>query len=52
VPNSKRPDGDDREAASSEGGESACWANLVCSVCGGVLDGEPHVHDADIDLDQ
>lgn len=26
-----------------EGGESACWANLVCDVCGRIPDpGEPH----------
>jgi tellurite methyltransferase len=25
-----------------EGGESACWAGLICPECGSVIDGSPH----------
>lgn len=28
-----------------EGGETACWAHLICTECGTVLDGGPHVDD-------
>lgn len=41
-------DGHDRgsgvaEVVVEEGGEAACWANLVCDVCGHIPDpGEPH----------
>lgn len=30
---------------SDEGGDSACWAHLLCPECGTVLDEGPHVHD-------
>ncbi len=29
---------------SEEGGESACFANVVCTLCGAVLESDPHVH--------
>jgi hypothetical protein len=28
-----------------EGGESACWAHLLCTECGAVLDGGAHAED-------
>jgi len=31
----------DRDAAEG-GGEAACFANMLCSECGAVLDGGPH----------
>jgi hypothetical protein len=29
-------------ALTDEGGEAACFANLLCPECGAVLDGGPH----------
>jgi hypothetical protein len=29
---------------SEEGGESACFANMVCTICGAVFENDPHVH--------
>jgi transcription initiation factor TFIIIB Brf1 subunit/transcription initiation factor TFIIB len=31
-----------------EGGETACWAHLVCAECGSVIGDEPHTHDPDL----
>jgi tellurite methyltransferase len=31
-----------RQDATDEGGETACWAGLLCRECGVVLDGGPH----------
>jgi len=30
------------QEAPEQGGETACWAHLLCPECGAVLDGEPH----------
>ncbi|HWD95827.1 MAG TPA: hypothetical protein VG246_05345 [Acidimicrobiales bacterium] len=43
-------EGSDR--ASEQGGDSACWANLVCSACGQLLGGEPHSHDEECEPDE
>jgi sugar lactone lactonase YvrE len=37
---------------SDAGGESACFAHLVCTVCGAVIEDEPHDHRSGIDLDR
>lgn len=34
--------GDWRPLSLDEGGESACWAGLICAECGSVIDGSPH----------
>ena len=31
------------QEAPEQGGETACWAHLLCLECGAVLDGEPHL---------
>jgi hypothetical protein len=36
------------DTASDFGGESACFAHLVCGICGAVT--EPYVHSSGIDL--
>ena len=38
-------------AASDVGGETACWAHLVCTECGGVLDDVAHAHERPKDRD-
>lgn len=38
------------DAELDAGGESACFAHLVCTVCGAVIETEPHVHRSGIDL--
>jgi hypothetical protein len=40
------------DAESKTGGESACFAHLVCTVCGAVIENEPHVHRTGNCLDQ
>jgi hypothetical protein len=40
------------DAESDKGGESACFALLVCPVCGAVIESEPNVHRAGFDVDQ
>jgi hypothetical protein len=35
-----------------EGGESACWAHLLCPECGVVLDGEPHLDGCGLGADR
>lgn len=37
--------------ATDEGGESACYAHLVCTVCGAVLESDPHHHRSSPRLD-
>jgi hypothetical protein len=37
--------------ATDEGGESACYAHLVCTVCGAVLESDPHPHRSSPRLD-
>lgn len=33
----------EEDVANDEGGESACFAHLICPACGAVLDGSEHV---------
>jgi transcription initiation factor TFIIIB Brf1 subunit/transcription initiation factor TFIIB len=40
------------DAESDAGGESACFAQLVCTVCGAVIESEPHKHRPGFDVDQ
>jgi sugar lactone lactonase YvrE len=40
------------DTESDIGGESACFAHLVCAVCGAVIESEPHVHRPGSYLDQ
>jgi sugar lactone lactonase YvrE len=39
-------------AEPEDGGESACFAHLVCTDCGAVIESEPHVHRPGFDGDQ
>jgi sugar lactone lactonase YvrE len=40
-----------KNADSDAGGESACFAHLVCTDCGAVIESKPHVHRSGIDFD-
>jgi len=45
----RRNDGVTQQAPEA-GGETACWAHLLCPECGAVLDGGPHLDGCDLDL--
>jgi adenine-specific DNA methylase len=34
-----------------DGGDSACWANLVCPVCGSMIENDDHIHGPAFDLE-
>jgi len=38
------------QQAPEAGGETACWAHLLCPECGAVLDGGPHLDGCGLDL--
>jgi hypothetical protein len=38
---------DEEHDAEASGGDVACWAHLLCSVCGEMLDGELHAHEVE-----
>jgi tellurite methyltransferase len=38
------------EVTPEEGGDSACWANLVCPACGSMIEDEHHTHGPEFDL--
>jgi tellurite resistance-related uncharacterized protein len=43
---------DSMDDESDEGGESACFAHLVCTVCGAVLESDSHVHRVGFDVNR
>jgi hypothetical protein len=49
MPDSGEPGRNDRNAAPDDGGDAACWAHLVCTACGDVLQGDPRAHDDEVD---
>jgi hypothetical protein len=39
------------DVAPGDGGDSACWANLVCPACGSMIEGECHTHGPEHELE-
>lgn len=39
------------ESTEESGGDPACWAHLVCAVCGSIIEGKPHHHESEPELE-